>query len=218
MTAGLKLSAMVESCPRRTRHKSEICRVLLALLLPGAIAICVAGWLVTGAGRAATSPAPKVGAANRSQRGEGEENPGGNATTQESIDTREAFSRFSHGIGFEGEAKFKSATPSSGKVWVRRHPRPRAPTGSGPLFNSRACQSCHLKDGRGHPPERTSPTNGLDVPAPFHRRETDEQGRLVADHRVNTINEPTYGEQLQNLAVQGLAARARWRSTTASSR
>ncbi|MDI7059680.1 di-heme oxidoredictase family protein, partial [Pseudomonas aeruginosa] len=31
-------------------------------------------------------------------------------------------------------------------------PPPPARDGRGPLFNTNACQNCHVKDGRGHPP------------------------------------------------------------------
>jgi CxxC motif-containing protein (DUF1111 family) len=33
--------------------------------------------------------------------------------------------------------------------------------------------------------------------------ETDEQRRLLAEHKVNSIDEPTYGGQLQDVAIQG---------------
>ena len=33
------------------------------------------------------------------------------------------------------------------------YPSTQAADGIGPLFNARACQSCHTRDGRGHPPE-----------------------------------------------------------------
>ena len=136
----------------------------------------------------------------------GEENPGGSATTQDSIDTREAFSHFSHGIGFEGEAKFKVGNAIFRKLWVSAPSSTTSSDGLGPLYNSRSCQSCHLKDGRGHPPAANFPDDTaesmflrLSIPP-----QNDEQKRLLAEHRVNTINEPTYGEQLQNFAIQGL--------------
>jgi hypothetical protein len=65
---------------------------LIALLLPGALAIVVAGGFVASAGRAATSPAT-VGIVPADT--EGEDTPGGSATTRESTNTRDAFSRFS---------------------------------------------------------------------------------------------------------------------------
>src|SRR5690606_6467380 len=77
--------------------------------------------------------------------------------------------------------------------------------GLGPLFNSRACQSCHLKDGRGRPPATNFPHETaesmflrLSIPP-----QTDDQRRLLADRRVKTIDDPTYGGQLQNIAIQG---------------
>ena len=99
-----------------------------------------------------------------------EEIPGGSATTHDSIDTRDAFSHFSHGIGFEGEAKFKVGNAIFRKLWVSAPSSTTSSDGLGPLYNSRSCQSCHLKDGRGHPPSGNFPQRhgGIDVPAPLH--------------------------------------------------
>jgi CxxC motif-containing protein (DUF1111 family) len=171
---------------------------LIPLLLPGMLAIAAAGSFVTGAGRAAPGPAPADT--------EGEDTPGGTATTRESINTRDAFSRFSHGIGFEGEAKFKIGNAIFRRLWVSAPASTTSADGLGPLYNSRACQSCHFKDGRGHPPKANFPDDNaesmflrLSIPP-----ETAEQKRLISGHRVNSIDEPTYGSQLQNLAIQGL--------------
>jgi CxxC motif-containing protein (DUF1111 family) len=70
---------------------------LPALLLPGIFAIGALG-LMTVSGRGMNAMPSSF---------EGEDLPGGAATTNESVDTRDAFSHFSHGIGFEGEARFK---------------------------------------------------------------------------------------------------------------
>jgi CxxC motif-containing protein (DUF1111 family) len=78
----------------------------------------------------------------------------------------------------------------------------------GPLFNARACQSCHLKDGRGHPPE-----GGADATSMFFRlarpARTDEEREAVADYRKLNFPDAIYGEQLQDLAVSGLASEGR---------
>ena len=131
--------------------------------------------------------------------------PGGTATTDESIDTHDAFSHFSRGIGFEGEARFKVGNAIFRKLWVSAPSSTQGSDGLGPLYNSRSCQSCHLKDGRGHPPDGNFPQDTaesmflrLSIPP-----ETDEQRRLIAEHKVNSIDEPTYGAQLQETAVQG---------------
>lgn len=38
--------------------------------------------------------------------------------------------------------------------WVQAPASTDARDGLGPLFNTNGCQNCHIKDGRGHPPEK----------------------------------------------------------------
>lgn len=38
--------------------------------------------------------------------------------------------------------------------WVQAPASTDARDGLGPLFNTNGCQNCHIKDGRGHPPEQ----------------------------------------------------------------
>jgi len=176
----------------------------LPLLLPGLLsigAVSVAVTLGLGLGPERTQAEERT----ESSVEPGEESPGGTATTQESIDTRDAFSHFSHGIGFEGEAKFKVGNAIFRKLWVSAPSSTKSSDGLGPLYNSRSCQSCHFKDGRGHAPKANFPDDTaesmflrLSVPP-----ETDAQRRLLAEHRVNSIDDPTYGGQLQDVAIQG---------------
>ena len=91
------------------------------------------------------------------------------------------------------------------KNWVSAPASTDASDGLGPLFNSRACQNCHLKDGRGHPQlssdvpdDSGSMLVRLSVPP-----STKEERELLAAHKVNSIPEPTYGGQLQNKSIQG---------------
>ncbi|KAB2943469.1 MAG: c-type cytochrome [Hyphomicrobium sp.] len=170
------------------------------LLVPGLTAVCLAAAALGGA------PAPVRISEAAIPNEPGEESPGGSATTRDSIDTREAFSHFSHGIGLEGEAKFKVGNAIFRKLWVSAPSSTTSSDGLGPLYNSRSCQSCHLKDGRGRPPAANFPADTaesmflrLSIPP-----QNDEHRRLLAERHVNTINEPTYGEQLQNIAIQGL--------------
>lgn len=179
-------------------NKNKPALRLSLTLLPGLFAICAVGALVSPRpGTASTDPTPADEAS--------EQFPGGTATTKESIDTRDAFSHFSNGIGFEGEARFKVGNAIFRKLWVSAPSSTKASDGLGPLYNSRACQSCHFKDGRGHPPKANYPEDSavsmflrLSIPP-----ETEEQRRLLAEHKVNSIDEPTYGGQLQNFAIQG---------------
>ncbi len=135
----------------------------------------------------------------------GEDRPGGDATTERSLGTTNAFSQSSANIGFGAEARFKIGNAFFRKIWVSAPASTRSSDGLGPLYNARACQHCHLKDGRGHPPEANWPDD--DAVSMFLRLsvppKTDEDKRLLAEHRINTVPEPTYGGQLQDLAIQG---------------
>lgn len=86
--------------------------------------------------------------------------------------------------------------------WVPAPASTDARDGLGPLFNTNGCQNCHIKDGRGHAPEKgdenaVSMLVRLSIPA-----ETPEQ--KTAFIRDGVIPEPTYGGQLQDFAIQGV--------------
>lgn len=136
----------------------------------------------------------------------GEDMPGGDATMRGRPLDRDAFSYPSHGIGFEGESRFRIGNAIFRRLWVAAPSSTKASDGLGPIYNARGCQNCHLKDGRGRPPLANWPDETavslflrLSIPP-----ETEEQTRLLAERRVNTIPDPVYGEQLQNIAIQGL--------------
>ena len=125
-----------------------------------------------------------------------------------STDTANAFSLSSGNMDFKRELDFKIGNAIFRKNWVSAPSSTDASDGLGPLFNSRACQNCHLKDGRGHPPlsadvpdDSGSMLVRLSVPAA-----TDEEKDRIAAHSVNSIPDPTYGGQLQDRSIQGFAA------------
>jgi len=132
----------------------------------------------------------------------------GGAATSRKLVNQDAFSQFSANIGFEREADFKLGNGLFRKLWVSSPSSTQASDGLGPLFNARACQSCHLKDGRGHPPE-----GGEDATSMFFRLArapaNDEERALVAARRVATFPDPVYGGQLQDRAVPGLKGEGR---------
>ena len=90
--------------------------------------------------------------------------------------------------------------------WVIAPASTDARDGLGPLFNTNACQNCHIKDGRGHPPgpdakQAVSMLVRLSVPA---KAEDDlTQGGLMP--------EPTYGGQFQDAAIPGVEPEGRVR-------
>ncbi len=132
---------------------------------------------------------------------------GGAGTSRKRVN-QDAFSQSSANITFEEEGTFKLGNALFRKLWVSAPSSTQASDGLGPLFNARACQSCHLKDGRGHPPE-----NNPDATSMFLRlaraAETAEEQTLVADRAVLNFADPVYGGQLQDLAVPGLAGEGR---------
>jgi CxxC motif-containing protein (DUF1111 family) len=128
--------------------------------------------------------------------------PAGGATSQKLVN-RDSFSHILANQTFEAEDRFKLGNALFRKLWVSSPSSTEASDGLGPLFSARACQSCHLKDGRGRPPaegeQAVSMFLRLSVPP-----RTEEERRKLADRELTRIPEPTYGGQLQHFAVQGL--------------
>lgn len=100
--------------------------------------------------------------------------------------------------------------------WVIAPSSTDARDGLGPLFNTNACQNCHIKDGRGHPPaaeamNAVSMLVRLSIPAM-----TEADRALAKVHGFVPL--PVYGGQLQDMAVPGVPAEARvrlqWQSHT----
>jgi CxxC motif-containing protein (DUF1111 family) len=134
-----------------------------------------------------------------------EQLPGGAGTTKKLVN-RDIFSQFSANLSFDDQERFSLGNGFFRKVWVAAPSSTQTSDGLGPLFNSRGCQNCHLKDGRGHPPMGTADDGvsmflGLSVPP-----HSTEEKLAMASGEVNAIPEPTYGGQLQNFAVTGLRA------------
>ena len=138
--------------------------------------------------------------------------PAGSATSKKIVN-RDSFSLFSANLSFEDQDRFNLGNGFFTKVWVAAPSSTQASDGLGPLFNSRGCQNCHLKDGRGHPPmgsadDGVSMFLRLSVPAT-----TDAEKALLASGQQNVIPEPTYGTQLQDFGVTGLKAEGQMRVT-----
>ena len=114
----------------------------------------------------------------------------------------DAFSLPSANISFAGELDFKVGNGLFRKLWVSSPSSTLASDGLGPLYNARSCQRCHLKDGRGHPPE--GPEDNaismfLRVSIPSDTSEVAEQ----IEGYIATLPEPTYGTQMQDFSLAG---------------
>ena len=187
-------------------------RSVAAALVPAGLLAAAA---VTAA-QAAPGPAERaaiLAPASRFETAERWEHlPGGSTTNRRRFD-RDAFSQPSANVSFEARAEFAIGNALFRRLWVSAPSSTRSADGLGPLYNARACQRCHLKDGRGHPPENAqdgtvSMLLRLSVPP-----RTEAEHARLASGREAVIPEPTYGTQLQDLAAPGHAAEGRIRIT-----
>ena len=132
----------------------------------------------------------------------------GGATTTPKVSDANALSQFSANLPFPDQEKFLVGNGIFRKDWVSAPSSTVASDGLGPLFNARACQSCHIKDGRGHAPatagdSATSLLVRLSVPPDPQQRVAIAQGLLPA------APDPVYGLQLQDNSVAGLPPEGR---------
>ncbi|WP_311948811.1 di-heme oxidoreductase family protein [Halomonas piscis] len=83
--------------------------------------------------------------------------------------------------------------------WVIAPSSTAARDGLGPLFNTNSCQGCHLKDGRGHPPD------GDETPIALFLRLSLPAGQGDDDtlEQLGVVPVPNYGRQLQTAAIPG---------------
>ena len=130
--------------------------------------------------------------------------PAGAATVFKYLN-QNSFSHSSANMSFERELDFKVGNGFFRRIWVSAPASTKSADGLGPLFNARSCQSCHLKDGRGHTPLGNWPVD--DAVSMFLRLsippQNEKQRSLIEKHHLNVIPEPTYGGQLQDLSIQG---------------
>lgn len=177
--------------------------------------LAVAGLtLLGGAGLVLSPPAYAYGDEDREKvaavtalttdfsKAEAFESRSGGAATTFKFPNRDAFSQPSANMPFERQLDFRVGNGIFKKIWVSSPSSTKSSDGLGPLFNARSCQRCHLKDGRGHPPEagETAVSMFLRVSIP---PQTDEDRYLLENYLANVIPDPAYGGQLQNFSVQG---------------
>jgi CxxC motif-containing protein (DUF1111 family) len=126
------------------------------------------------------------------------------ASTGKADLTRNAFSGFSSNITFEQQLTFQLGNALFDKLWVSSPSSTLASDGLGPLFNARSCASCHIRDGRGHPPEANGNATSMLLRLARNAKTPEEQ---AAVNRGDILNfpDPIYGKQLQDMAVPGLA-------------
>ncbi len=137
-----------------------------------------------------------------------EARPAGAATVRARGGT-DAFSQPSGNMAFEREMDFKLGNALFRRDWVSSPSSTLAADGLGPLFNARACQSCHIRDGRGLAPEG-------DVPGQVILR-VSVPGAVGGGHGIEGAvamdPDPVYGAQIQDFGTPGQAGEARLKVT-----
>ena len=179
---------------------------LLALALPTVLAaapldaphLAVLPRTADEAARVATVTTPTT----QFDRAERFEANAAGAATVRAMANANAFSQPSANISFEGELTFKVGNGLFRKLWVSAPSSTLASDGLGPLYNARSCQRCHIKDGRGHPPE--GPADNaismflrVSIPAETSKIAEQIEGYLA------TQPDPNYGTQLQDFSLAG---------------
>jgi len=151
-----------------------------------------------------------------------EENSGGAGTVRARMH-QDAFSQPMANLGFDAQLDFNVGNGMFRRIWVTPPASTIASDGLGPIYNARSCQRCHIKDGRGHPPEgpedsAVSMFLRVSIPAPedFFEVELDQYGDPLPaahDHPVfdiegylATLPDPSYGTQMQDFSLPGHAA------------
>ncbi|MEL6205944.1 MAG: di-heme oxidoredictase family protein [Pseudomonadota bacterium] len=120
----------------------------------------------------------------------------------------DAFSQPSGNISFEKELDFKVGNGLFRKVWVSSPASTLASDGLGPLYNARSCQRCHIKDGRGHPPEGPE-DNAISMFLRISIPGAQEDAIDGIEGYIATRPDPNYGLQLQDLSLPGIPAEYR---------
>lgn len=118
---------------------------------------------------------------------------GGSGSNRERFD-HNAFSLPSAALSFEERSDFFVGNGVFDRPWVAAPSSTIASDGLGPYFNARSCQGCHIKDGRGHPPE-PGDTNMVSM---LFGLSTPEGGP-----------DPVFGNQFQDQAIAGFASEGR---------
>lgn len=130
------------------------------------------------------------------------------AATVRATTNANAFSLPSGNIAFEDELTFKVGNGLFRKLWVSSPSSTLASDGLGPLYNARSCQRCHIKDGRGHPPEG-SDDNAISMVLRVSVPGKPEDVIPEIAGYLATRPEPIYGRQMQDFSLAGHVAEYR---------
>ncbi|MBB6156110.1 CxxC motif-containing protein (DUF1111 family) [Pseudomonas sp. JAI115] len=129
----------------------------------------------------------------------GEARSGGAATVRKT--DQNAFSLPSANLPPSRRVDFSVGNSFFRSPWVIAPSTTTARDGLGPLFNTNACQNCHIKDGRGHPPTPDA-ANAVSMLVRLSIPDSPAYAKVI--EQVGVVPEPVYGGQFQDMAVPGV--------------
>ncbi|WP_296403808.1 di-heme oxidoredictase family protein [Psychrobacter sp.] len=126
-----------------------------------------------------------------------------------SIASSESYSKPSSNIPASRKGNFFIGNAFFKQPWVVAPSSTDNRDGLGALFNVAACQSCHIKDGRGHAPLHAD-DNADSLLIRLAMPATTEQQRLALKNSdIEKVSHSVYGGQLQDRGIQGVPAEAK---------
>ncbi|MGE8190973.1 di-heme oxidoredictase family protein [Pseudomonas sp. NPDC086278] len=129
----------------------------------------------------------------------GEARSGGDATVRKT--DQNAFSLPSANLPPSRRVDFSVGNSFFRNPWVIAPSTTTARDGLGPLFNTNACQNCHVKDGRGHPPTPDD-SNAVSMLVRLSIPDAPAYAKLI--ERLGVVPEPVYGGQFQDMSIPGV--------------
>ena len=129
----------------------------------------------------------------------GEARSGGSATVRKT--DQNAFSLPSANLPPSRRVDFSVGNSFFRSPWVIAPSTTTARDGLGPLFNTNACQGCHIKDGRGHPPAPDA-QNAVSMLVRLSIPDAPAYAKVI--EQLGVVPEPVYGGQLQDMSVPGV--------------
>jgi CxxC motif-containing protein (DUF1111 family) len=130
----------------------------------------------------------------------GEARSGGAATVRKT--DQNAFSLPSANLPPSRRVDFSVGNSFFRNPWVIAPSTTTARDGLGPLFNTNACQNCHIKDGRGHPPTPDA-ANAVSMLVRLSIPDAPQYASVI--EQLGVVPEPVYGGQFQDMSVPGVA-------------
>ncbi|WP_347901730.1 di-heme oxidoredictase family protein [Pseudomonas purpurea] len=138
----------------------------------------------------------------------GEARSGGAATVRKT--DQNAFSLPSANLSPTRRLDFSVGNSFFRSPWVIAPSTTTARDGLGPLFNANACQGCHIKDGRGHPPTASS-DNAVSMLVRLSIPDDPAYAKVI--EQLGVVPEPVYGGQFQDMSIPGVVPEGKVRVT-----